>query len=209
MKDVAADAAQEEQASQDFADDQAQTWERDVDAGDAEACRERGAGGGEGGVDLQAAEQAHRGRGETLPEQLLEPPLGDDDRDDLQRQECRGQEAAKPWARRSRPRRMGISSRTTCAARSIGFASTEPANDPSSGSQPSARLSQKLLTTFLQAPRSACSAPSDGGGFREEIQELTVAGWTGLEPAASGVTGASRGFRVIRAQTNRKDFGCL
>ena len=32
-----------------------------------------------------------------------------------------------------------------------------------------AELSQKLLTTFLQAPRSASSAPSDGGDFREEI----------------------------------------
>jgi hypothetical protein len=29
---------------------------------------------------------------------------------------------------------------------------TEPANDPSSGSQPSAALSQKLLTTFSQGP---------------------------------------------------------
>jgi integrase len=66
---------------------------------------------------------------------------------------------------------------------------TVPANDPSNGSQPSAALSQKLLTTFLQAPRSASSAPSDGGEFREEFSELTSAGWTGLEPAASGVTG--------------------
>jgi hypothetical protein len=65
----------------------------------------------------------------------------------------------------------------------------EPANDLSNGSQPSAALSPKLLTTFLQGPRSASSAPSDGGDIREEIPELTVAGWTGLEPAASGVTG--------------------
>jgi integrase len=66
---------------------------------------------------------------------------------------------------------------------------TEPANDLSNGSQPSAALSQKLLTTFLQAPRSASSTPSEGGDFREEISEVTSAGWTGLEPAASGVTG--------------------
>src|SRR5450631_2977587 len=78
---------------------------------------------------------------------------------------------------------------------------TVPANDPSNGSQPSAALSQKLLTTFLQGPRSASSAPSDGGDFREEIQELTVAGWTGLEPAASGVTGGRRRFLVIPAET--------
>jgi len=86
---------------------------------------------------------------------------------------------------------------------------TGPANDPSSGSQPLAALSQKLLTTFLQAPRSASSAPSDGGGFREEIQELTVAGWTGLEPAASGVTGTRRGLLVIRAETKCKNFSYL
>jgi len=66
---------------------------------------------------------------------------------------------------------------------------TEPANDLSNALQPSAVLSQKLLTTFLQAPRSASSTPSEGGDFREEISEVTSAGWTGLEPAASGVTG--------------------
>ena len=68
----------------------------------------------------------------------------------------------------------------------------EPANDPSSGSQPSAALSQKLLTTFLQAPRSASSTASEGVDFREEISELTVAGWTGLEDAASGRTRRDR-----------------
>jgi hypothetical protein len=66
---------------------------------------------------------------------------------------------------------------------------TAPANDLSSDSQPLAARGHQLLTTDSQGPRSASSAPSDRGDFREENPELTVAGWTGLEPAASGVTG--------------------
>jgi integrase len=56
-------------------------------------------------------------------------------------------------------------------------------------SQPSAANSRKLLTTFLQGPRSAPSTTSDGTDFHQELPTLTSAGWTGLEPAASGVTG--------------------
>jgi integrase len=86
---------------------------------------------------------------------------------------------------------------------------TAPANDLSSDSQPSAARSYRLLTMDSQGPRSASSAPSEGGDFREEIPEVTVAGWTGLEPAASGVTGGRRGFLVIRAETKPKDFRYL
>jgi hypothetical protein len=57
-------------------------------------------------------------------------------------------------------------------------------------SQPSAANSRKLLTTFLQGLRSAGSTPSEGVDFHQELSTLTSAGWTGLEPAASGVTGA-------------------
>src|SRR5262249_1895898 len=63
---------------------------------------------------------------------------------------------------------------------------TAPANDLTditttpNRSQPSAANSRKLLTTFLQGPRSARSAPSEGGDFREGLSELTSAGWTGL-----------------------------
>src|SRR4051794_27722871 len=43
---------------------------------------------------------------------------------------------------------------------------TQPTNDPSSGSQPSAALGQKVLTrTSIRV-----LSPSDGGDFREEIQ---------------------------------------
>jgi hypothetical protein len=35
---------------------------------------------------------------------------------------------------------------------------------------------------------------------------MITAGWTGLEPAASGVTGGRRGFLVIQPETKRKDF---
>jgi hypothetical protein len=72
---------------------------------------------------------------------------------------------------------------------------TAPANDltdlpnASNRSQPSAANSRKLLTTFLQGPRSAGSTPSEGVDFRQELPTLTSAGWTGLEGAASGVTG--------------------
>ena len=66
---------------------------------------------------------------------------------------------------------------------------TAPANDLSNELQPSAANRYRLLTTDSQDYRSASSTPSEGGEFREEISELTVAGWTGLEPAASGVTG--------------------
>jgi integrase len=69
---------------------------------------------------------------------------------------------------------------------------TAPANDLAelpNRSQPSAANSRKLLTTFLQAPRSARSTPSEGVDFHQEPSTLTSAGWTGLEPAASGVTG--------------------
>jgi len=72
---------------------------------------------------------------------------------------------------------------------------TAPANDLAdlpnapNRSQPSAANSRKLLTTFLQGSRSARSTPSDGVDFHEGLSTLTSAGWTGLEPAASGVTG--------------------
>jgi hypothetical protein len=66
---------------------------------------------------------------------------------------------------------------------------TAPANDLSSELDPSAANRNRLLTTDSQAPRSASSASREGSEFSEEIRGLTVAGWTGLEPAASGVTG--------------------
>ena len=69
---------------------------------------------------------------------------------------------------------------------------TAPANelsDPSNDSPPLAANSRKFLTTFLQAPRSGRSTPSEGVDFHERLSTLTSAGWTGLEPAASGVTG--------------------
>ncbi len=66
---------------------------------------------------------------------------------------------------------------------------TAPANDLSNELQPSATRGHQQLTNSSQGSRSASSAPSDGVDFREESSELTVAGWTGLEPAASGVTG--------------------
>ena len=95
--------------------------------------------------------------------------------------------------RASRRRPTDTCSRTTCAARSIACASaprprTTSPNAPNR-SQPSAANSRKLLTTFLQGPRSAGSTPSEGVDFRQELSTLTSAGWTGLEPAASGVTG--------------------
>jgi integrase len=62
---------------------------------------------------------------------------------------------------------------------------TAPANDLSNELQPSAANRYQLLTTDSQDSRSASSTPSEGVDFREEISELTVAGWTGLEYAAS------------------------
>jgi integrase len=67
--------------------------------------------------------------------------------------------------------------------------STAPANDPSNHSQGSAGAGHRFLTTFLQGPRSARSGGSSEDGFLQGTQGLTSAGWTGLEPAASGVTG--------------------
>ena len=68
--------------------------------------------------------------------------------------------------------------------------STVPANDYSNHSQASAGASQRFLTTFLQGPRSTrLRGLPDDLDFQQETQGLTSAGWTGLEPAASGVTG--------------------
>jgi integrase len=89
---------------------------------------------------------------------------------------------------------------------------TAPANDladlanASNRSLPSSANSRKFLTTFLQAPRSPRSAPSEGVDFREQLSELTSAGWTGLEPAASGVTGQRQRFRPIRVSLKPCDF---
>ena len=66
---------------------------------------------------------------------------------------------------------------------------TAPANDLSNELQPSAANRYRLLTTDSQDYRSASSTPSDGVDFHERLSGLTSAGWTGLEPAASGVTG--------------------
>jgi hypothetical protein len=38
---------------------------------------------------------------------------------------------------------------------------------------------------------------------------MISAGWTGLEPAASGVTGTRRGFLMIQPETKFKDFNYL
>jgi hypothetical protein len=35
---------------------------------------------------------------------------------------------------------------------------------------------------------------------------MILAGWTGLEPAASGVTGGRRAFLMIKPETKCKDF---
>ncbi len=66
---------------------------------------------------------------------------------------------------------------------------TAPSDDLSKHSQTEAGSSRNLLTTFLQAPRSASSDLSEGTEFHQQFSGLTSAGWTGLEPAASGVTG--------------------
>ena len=84
---------------------------------------------------------------------------------------------------------------------------TAPANDLTdittapNQSQPSAANSRKLLTTFLQGPRSARSTPSVGVDFHQELSTLTSAG-SGLEDAASGCGGrrqraVGRGFRAL------------
>src|SRR5450432_2895875 len=49
--------------------------------------------------------------------------------------------------------------------------------------------SRRLLTTFLQASPTGSSEGCEAIEISEGSSELTVAGWTGLEPAASGVTG--------------------
>ena len=57
--------------------------------------------------------------------------------------------------------------------------------------------------------KAKADEPEEGGDFREEISEVTSAGWTGLEPAASGVTGTRRGLLTIRAQTKCRDYNYL
>ena len=66
---------------------------------------------------------------------------------------------------------------------------TAPAEDLSGDSPPLAANSNRLLTTFLQATPGSASEGCEGIEISEESPELTSAGWTGLEPAASGVTG--------------------
>jgi integrase len=69
---------------------------------------------------------------------------------------------------------------------------TAPADDLSQDSQPVAANSRRLLTTFLQASPTGSSEGCEAIEISEDSSELTVAGWTGLEPAASGVTGRER-----------------
>jgi integrase len=64
-----------------------------------------------------------------------------------------------------------------------------PVEEPSNDSHPEADFSSPFLTTFLQGNRSESSSASNGGEISESSSESTVAGWTGLEPAASAVTG--------------------
>jgi hypothetical protein len=64
-----------------------------------------------------------------------------------------------------------------------------PAADLSSASLPEAGLSPKLLTTFLQGPPTPPPGGVGGVEFPKGSSEVSLAGWTGLEPAASGVTG--------------------
>jgi len=66
---------------------------------------------------------------------------------------------------------------------------TAPAEEPPNGSHSPAGFSPPLLTTFLQGNRSEPSGPSNQGAISESSSELASAGWTGLEPAASAVTG--------------------
>src|SRR4051812_8384762 len=64
-----------------------------------------------------------------------------------------------------------------------------PAEEPPNGSHSPAAFRPPLLTTFLQGNRSESSGPSNGAVISELSSELASAGWTGLEPAASAVTG--------------------
>jgi hypothetical protein len=65
---------------------------------------------------------------------------------------------------------------------------TAPANDLAdlpnapNRSQPSAANGQKLLATFLQAPRSTRSTPSDGSTFTRNLRLLLLRGGRDLNP---------------------------
>jgi len=77
---------------------------------------------------------------------------------------------------------------------------TVPADDLSDDSQPVAENSRRLLTTFLQASPESSSIGSEAIAISEDFSEVSVAGWTGLEPAASGVTGGPPCRGVSRAR---------
>jgi integrase len=66
---------------------------------------------------------------------------------------------------------------------------TAPAEALSTRSQPLAAGSTPLVTTLLPLGRNGDGRPSDGPEIPKGISGVSVAGWTGLEPAASGVTG--------------------
>src|SRR5436190_9194118 len=87
VNEVSSDAADEDEPGDEPGDGEAADVGRPVDARDPEAGGGQRSGGDDGGVDLQLAEERGLEGGQQLPEQLLEAPVGDDDRDDLQRQE--------------------------------------------------------------------------------------------------------------------------
>src|SRR3954452_18219838 len=61
---------------------------------------------------------------------------------------------------------------------------TAAANDLPSELQPSVERGRQQLTNSSQDSRSASSTPPEGVDFREEISELTVAGWSTVSGAS-------------------------
>jgi hypothetical protein len=68
----------------------------------------------------------------------------------------------------------------------------------------SERKSQRISEAFVRAPRR--DTPE---AVESQKTSIKSAGWTGLEPAASGVTGTRRGFLMIQPETKCKDFNYL
>jgi integrase len=66
---------------------------------------------------------------------------------------------------------------------------TAPAASLSSDSQAVTSRSSQLVTTLLPFGGNRPSEPANDSEISEGISIPTLAGWTGLEPAASGVTG--------------------
>jgi excisionase family DNA binding protein len=82
----------------------------------------------------------------------------------------------------------------------FGTAPADDLADPSSGSQRSAAFRRDLLTTFLQGPAISSSDGSGSLEISDDFSEVTLAGWTGLEPAASGVTARAPGIGGVSSE---------